>query len=1141
MNNGFGDDFQEVYAPQPQRGAGNWLPLILLLSMAGLLLLLCGGGLLVLFVPGGDLNLVRLPKVEPDPPPEVLARQSIEAYSRAEPEGDAAELEAVRELFRHIARAAESRNRHAFIERFDAGAHLARMYASGYMKPLPALQAVVYRRDVEKFTDLEIEWSELRVMGFYPNESRDWAVVHVLCGSGESGTPMRWFILHDGREWLAADWEYLENGLSLAAIRAVVEENATPQSLTLFEKFDEAMSATDSGESERAERVLERLEAISLPPPLSELRWTKCGFIRRSLGHYELAEQCFRNVRQPDRAPDSWLGLFHAEYDHGRYDEALAALDRYESLVGRPPMLCHFKAECLDTLGRNDEAEEYWRHLLLLEPGHIAGLNALASFEETDDAFIARFPELSAEKIYEVAYSTWKAPIFRAAAEELDRRGGEKYRAAVLHGEAFSAELNYAAAAEKYWEAIEAAEEQPERRQAQARFLDASIYLGDPWAAYQRCPDAEGAFENFVSGIKDEEAWISAAELPRLIALHRGRAPRDPLLPLMEAWLWNRQGKWNAVVEQLNPWLNEHDEHEWSWLARQLLCTALVRLDRWREAAALEAEEEIPYTTAERLLAERRFAELKLLLEESTDSGPEALLRYRAEVLLAEEDSAAALKLLREQGRVEDNWWIGWIQRRAIADSKNPAAELAAEGWPSELSDSVIQELINRGESARAHELLTAFASRDNAPPSWRSELALAVAEEDDEAILRVFRPKVVEALRDSEIWSDLRHRETGVRAALRLGRLEEAERLARDAGSDEADPNALLLALIAQRKINELTELLASIPEQERYAWEVLLDDEEVGPILWEEEFAELRRTYPLRLPTYLGGIDTTLLLEDAAAIDSSWLMEKFKAELPPETQLAPFPSTTPGEENWLIEVPEGFVVFTCARRPATPYFTDREGYTIPPEPELGALLARHNGSLALSWIARPGAGYAAKSPEIIGRLAAALAEAPEVLAVHRALGEILEGNSAEFREELRNNPRRRQTDLYGVNCWLELQPAEGFESYSRQAEQSRLGRRLGRVLEADPEAEIEAEVEMWAGATEERVTVRISACDDSGWATECIGTPLATPLLTPYLPLEESLQFSAANIVAVRCQSKGDSFTWQRPTPAWAEALRP
>lgn len=756
------------------------------------------------------------------------------------------------------------------------------------------------------------QMTSIKLLHIAPWADGDETLVFTLAKQGyqEVEPVLFWLSQSDGR-WKLVDWEWVDTGWSESQSAA---HWAAMSGDPLGSSYESAMwklreaDGLDYSKRDEYERLLRQVEGYPVPSAAAD--YTRYLLMNRWHHHYrpEEVRRLAGLVLEPDRVPGVHVLRAIACQRLGKNDEALAALDRVEQLVGFRPSLTASRAHMLERDRKREDALAQWRRLADFDPGERSYLSQmlrllpkskrseiLERIKAHDEplklaAEVAQFNRYQLEEPFLDELSRFAKSL---AAESDEARQIEIVR--------LECKDQYAEAAALSRQAAEQETDKPKQNEHWQTYLSQMHQAGELLTGFAAHPDPKAAFQALVSGMDEDEAMIAVEDLPPLLAAYREKQPDDPWLGYYEGYYaasryrFADADKSFAAAERLlpepKPGFGGRDEDEEDetdglrYLLRNQRCRARYELGQAVEALEEYKRHEAAYQTLAQLaLQYRQWKLLNRLNQSFAIQQPRNLwiTYYEAKSLLAAKNfDAVRGKLAILQSRQNETPGMEYYREELELDLlKAEVADPVTVYLRSKDHVSAFNRLSHQLLAERDWDNLEKLCQRHrvgpNSPEVVMIRLEQAWRQHDHEGLIKLLTPWPTEAFAQ-RMYYETSWRERQVRSLLRLNRWDEAHQHAQEAYRRHEEPWPLVMTYVARNNAEEIGKLLR---EDESFAesWthRDFANDRDLRPVLLNDAFVELRQQQVFRLPTYHDGESLALLYSQPVELSEAWLRER-------------------------------------------------------------------------------------------------------------------------------------------------------------------------------------------------------------------------------------------------------------------------
>ncbi len=1127
--------------PRPVQRGGTKTLLWIVCGTAFLGILLCAGAVAWWTVIGkggfGTLSASReLPFPKDASPREKYA--AVAAAFNADSIGiSPARLRGIERLFDRVVAATAADNDAKFARLIDGELLLAEMNRSGHLGSTGLFAMTLDAATVKEELWVPVCWTRYEIVDVDLHANRNAALVYGFFWDGDgSEFPTRWWIVRDGTQWKAYDWELLDDGMRASEKEAIYYGYGDNRRLQEYFKcctqLATARELIEQGENDKAAEIIRRTEQFNVLPVFRDDAWRQIGRTWLQYGDENRALACFLRVTAPEESPGTLFSLAICYRDRGHHEEALRQISSYERLLGRSGEAAELKGQILLTLGRRKEAAVELRKSLNCNPRKTDAILSLATVLHSDEKeAIVQYVKKTDDPL-ETALA-----VARNCAEREDSAGlaamarwiaRQQPDAAVndlLVGMAHELDGDRAAATAAFKTAWTKETDADKKDQYRYRYFEAIVSGGDLLAAYKDSPDPVETFEYLADCYTSDEYDISKKTFVELLDAHRRRCPDDPWIRYYAGLLLAADDKYADAEKEFAAGMAATKDEE--------ILQALRHRRIWvlhESGQDLQAYRTIepPEETFEQLARYYRWLDeldaeqatrLKSLIEAHRAQFPDApwLDYYSAVLAEARKDYAEADRLLvavRDRATDEQLQSACDNRRRDLRMKSGRIVSALHEIKPAHETFEHLAGSLNRERRwAELASLLDAYRRIDASCPEilyWQAEMAWQ--QKNYRRLIQLAAPWPPRGADKLDRWNADRLGDYLVRSQLRVGRMQDARATGEAFYQQQGDPVPLVMACAAVGDVARTTKLMTQMLPQQ-YSIANLYNDRDVGHLLRSEKFLPLRQVCPPSLQYFGDDTSVLLLLRKPRTPDAKQLRSALKPVLLAEPTITRLPSTVPDEPatSLVLATPK----WTCRLTFGRDRYFDEDFET--PKLEDRALqqaLADHRAWIAVN-VSATGKADDDSQLHAACRAAAALLE-DDVAAVHlESEGRLLSAADADV---LRLDRPGEQLAKMGEEAWLHRQPA--FEKDDEQRNTAKIRRDLRKYVtladESDLPVECRVKARLQAGMTSEvhwLIVKRIRHSDYGG--ITLIGQLSTDSVLRPELSRDEPLCVSMYEVL--------------------------
>jgi tetratricopeptide (TPR) repeat protein len=641
-------------------------------------------------------------------------------------------------LFRGLQHAFRAGEGFLIVQQFDTERSIERLVEQQIiaLPPVPVLvgaaqaQAEALRRDLEigfRMWAPQLAWNSAEILHIKKLNDTDFAViVSHRATANNMINRVRWYVTRRPGMWRVYDMEDLGLGMFFSALTGIAAAgNEVPELQRLrmpIERLREAQQAVVlRADADTADRKLQEVAALELPPPLNAIRWgvTSLVHMQRNQPQEVLAAVAKARTFNKDMPVlDLFEGIGHNRAN--QYARALPLLKGHIDLLGNDWETNRELGDALLGLGRTDQARSAYRKTLDDNPKETHAFVGLLHTIGPDDVCDDLGPRFLRLDNLSQQFETMSEDCRQAR----DGRSLEQLAAAMRGFDPAYAPAHFALAMAKAWAeqaddavgafqaGLNAEPDAGKRRGQTTLFLQAMAASGLARRAYEVAPDRREAFQTMAAELNKA---YRKDELRLLVAAHAQRDPGDWLLSLYQAELLVDRGKY-AQADKL-----------FAAAARGMDARTLDLFRPSRVQACYHTGKAMAaYATIGP--ARQTFQQLAMLAEQSRNDAlltelfdahgkadPEdpELFRHRVRLQLKQGNVDAAVALFREtlnrkvaaQAAAKNDTLVGdFLHAMAFAGKALEAYAAAPE--PCEAFERLAQTLRNQAQHAELRQLM---------------------------------------------------------------------------------------------------------------------------------------------------------------------------------------------------------------------------------------------------------------------------------------------------------------------------------------------------------------------------------------------------------------------------------------------------
>jgi hypothetical protein len=1081
------------------RGCGWFLPVFCVLFLGGCALT---AGLFFLVTRGWGATIPTEAKADP----ESVRADNRKAFAREKVNLPATEAASVQSLFRAIENAARAEDDAAFRKLVDRDRCLGIMRdACPAANPFERLS---FQQQMISTMQADTYWHSCRLMAVKLWDDPDWMNAYVL-GTSKDEQVMTYRFTLTRREkdvWKVADWQRLDLGLSHTGQWAIYVMWSNHSHLeNYFEMCDHINQSDDhldANERDRSKYELQHCEGLDVPSDLEAQKYMFIGIRWLGLGENDLALKWFQRSKNPDAAPGCWIGQAYAYKNLRQPLRALECATKYEELVGDDPDCSRLRAQILEGLRRNTEAVAEWRDVLRFLPNDSTACESIAESIPDDrltelEQFVGNTsqPALLAEQLYTRFEDSRPAAAARMA-EFIFRTEPESSRALYIDGCQRRARYDCVGAAEKFLLAAQKTDDQDIRRSYENDYIDIMREQGRLLEAYNQVSDPEGAFSYLAYSFDD--GTLLESELLEVIEAHRIRAPDDFQNDYYASQIYLQRKQYTEAEKFVRSALQRAKDEDDIASLNSHLVSVLTSAGR-----ALEAYRTIPPSDerfrdiAETLESRESWDVLQeLITEHAKEHADDAWLKYYKAIILRKlgqpKEAWDLIASAIEQKRKEDLSVTGLrfeLLSVAVELDRLPQAYelLRADETDIHRSAGVLPYVGNKNAFPEWIELHRKHAPKDPVIREWEHDLLWKKADYD--GLIKHFGADPLAAVTEVSAYERQWRLQQYCRALLRTDRLSEAADIATKLSEKEGDLLPSILVCAKNGQVEKTQQLIDWLRPRDQYI-DDLLDDDDIGEILQQKEYAAWRAKHPALLSSsYESGVTFLFLREpDTRSLDE--LKTTLRSSLGEEVVVEASGNEESKPEEFVIRLGDRQLLM---RRGDNPHSAALEQVATVKDESLSNTCAQHKAWIALAELGREGDdGFATQSKRVASGL---LNEA--CLAIWLVDDFRLLPNSSDLKSVLGSDLTRKQLSKLGAEMDAVDSPV------ITAAENTAFRRDLHSLYVAFHEGRANRKLEVQARISnqpvEDEVTVNIESAKFNSGSHELTGRLTKTsPLVT-------------------------------------------
>ena len=803
--------------------------------------------------------------------------------------------------------------------------------------------------------------------------------------------------------------------------------------------------------------------------------------------------------------------------------------EQYEALVGYDCDNNQTKAEALQRLGRFREAAAEWEKVLFASPDDSHALTMLARLlaPDEEDRLLAVLEKMQDPPTAAADLATEMADRGNPNAVEtvsrlIERLGGDEATVLYVQGLTHRAIGDESGAAERFLEAAKR-ERDPSQRESYANsHLRAMLAAGKIVDGYRQATDPVAAFHYLAESYDYGESLLNASQLDELLPIHRENCPEDAWLYFFAGIRLREQGQFDLASEQLDICIEKTDE-EWlieeCGFEQQITQIKAGRvLDAYRN---LESPQEEFESLADQCVWNDQLDGLQELVNAHRQSYPQDpwLDYYQAAILDHQDKPAEAEKLLAdslagvEEGRIRQAYEVRLSNLR-LEKGNGLLAYREAED-PEDVFENIASHF-QREKDWKALKTIIQLHKESGADESfllpWEADLLWA--SEDYTGYVERFGPW--REFRDaaSDDWRLRALFENLVRAHIRLGQVQEADRVAQELYDEEAESLPKILTAATRQDPQETLKYIERYV-QSHYMANSLYSDEDIGHILWSDPFRPVRERFPSN-PSWNDSSILVLLLDKPVESDEDLLEERLQAALGRKSPVTRLDTVDQSRVDcFALSFDKIRIFLTFGHQPYATEASIVES-AMAKQP-LKKALDDHGAFLVVSGSSATDVSDEALE-DTLRRVAAALTDA-NCLALYFESESRLVANGPDLERLLAGTATLAAEPDWGEEAWLDYDaPADQEPTSEHASEKRELFREFQRCIAADgaPATPIRLQVQFDLGLAEEAVWLEVESirpADYYGW--DIIGRIQTDSRINPRFRSGDFVRMSSRDVI--------------------------
>ncbi len=641
---------------------------------------------------------------------------------------------------------------------------------------------------------------------------------------------------------------------------------------------------------------LRRSEAQLVPDVLQGYRWVLTGHRWMALGEVADAQRCcYRRVPQPDDTPAAY-GLMRCARGQNPTD-ALNYAERFEAAMGANPNLTEEKARILEQLDRKSDALNEWKKLLRMQPSDTNALTALIEELPQGDRSgmepLVNRTENPIATVVAIARSVGYRDYQKIALliDYLDRTA--PYAAGTFYVKGFAKYIDgqYADAAALYRKAFETETKAEDRQSYLNSYIESMIADGNVLDIWKTVPDPKSAFDFLFSSYDEGDIDVTADEIRQVIELYRRQYPNDLEGIYRQVKFDIGNENYTEAEALLRQWPSiatlKDDAKDGTYrdLLANSMATVLFKQGRIQEAYEAAAKQSNGFSLLFRMaVTDQKWNDVRRLvdLHRARNPGDSQLLYAAAELASHERQWDDAIRNYREFMKTATNPENSlskyrlleiyvesgrWMEYYKSAEDRNATFNQLANRFASSKNWAALHDLIEehrRGANdsdVGRYELMSAW-EQDN----YRVYIDLAqkvLANQGHNRVQLYERSGIENRLLSAFIRSNL----------LGLAR-QHAELKLRQ----ENDPGQLAIVEAAAGNWTESNRLARQAALKHKDA-SILYSNADLAPVFLGDNFVELQREFPVKLPNDAAPTLAVILLDSPPQIEANDVTSALKS----------------------------------------------------------------------------------------------------------------------------------------------------------------------------------------------------------------------------------------------------------------------
>lgn len=875
------------------RSRGPWL-VALLLGICFVFVAVCGVGLIAI---RALIEPSRQTVTTNEEPLEEKYAIVSAAFNSDEIGVRRGELWAIQELFDALTKAAvDSDTADTWIDHVDLERMIEQMQTSAGLPTVRSWEKTELREFLRDSITAPTNWDRATIVRVNMASGRREAQVFAALWDGESEMKGRFWITRKGRQWLLYDWDLLDYGLRATREHTLYytlrDEVELQEYYWLKHDLSDADQLHMQGAKAEVEAALQRARGRRVPAAQADDAALQRGYTCSRLGRPSEALAEYEKIVDKPAIPGVYSGLAHVYRRREQYKLALEMADECERRLGRGDEVNGLKADILLSLDRIDEAVPELEKALRARPDQLDRVMTLARLLPDEDlpslaSYIRRMPDpdAAAEELAQSFASGRQVAALKVAIEVLDPELDSAtwhYCQALLA----QAEETESSVREHFRQAIAAETDDARKEQYEDERQSYWLGMGIVKEAYDEASDSAKALKTIAYAYESGEYDIDRADFEALVRMHREQHPADPWGRYAMAVLLEEDKKLaEAAVEVAAAREQAGEDESLEQIARYWHIDLLAKLGRGLEAYQLYGGTNHVFVQLAPALELKGDAESLAQLEK-------VAARHRA----SHADDPWLEYHESELAKLRGN--LGEAERLLIAGRDKATDEYVKQGYASKLQMLLMKperfyeslnfgkldsELVDAARSLNREDriedlqalLVRMSGLRPNDPQTFYYQCLVDHRHKDYDALLARTLPWPKPPLGELEQAEHDELAEWATVAAVARDRIEEGEKVARDAFRRTGTRLPRLIMAIRQRRHPEIAELME---DQTYYRRNEFYNHAALTDLRLDPEFRNVRDRYPPQPNWWRDTASAVLLLKSAPEINAEQLAPQLK-----------------------------------------------------------------------------------------------------------------------------------------------------------------------------------------------------------------------------------------------------------------------